>query len=71
MSELTDRLTDVNGIGTATAEKITEAFDDVAELQETVADLRADHTQPTQRIRAVTSAYRRSPHRREWRLGGR
>jgi len=39
MSELTDRLTDVNEIGPATAEKITEAFDDVAELQETVADL--------------------------------
>ena len=39
MSELTDRLTDVEGIGPATAEKIAEAFDDVAELQETVADL--------------------------------
>jgi len=39
MSNLTDRLTDVDGVGPATAETIAEAFDDVAELQETVADL--------------------------------
>lgn len=39
MSELTDRLTDVDGIGPATAETIADAFDDVDELRETVADL--------------------------------
>ena len=39
MSKLTDRLTEVEGIGPATAEMIAEAVDDVDELQETVADL--------------------------------
>jgi len=39
MPDLADRLTDVDGIGPATAETIAEAFNGVEELRETVTDL--------------------------------
>lgn len=39
MSELADQLTDVDGVGPATAETIADAFDDVDELRETVTEL--------------------------------
>ena len=39
MSDFTDVLTDVDGVGEATAETIVEAFDDVDELRGVVTDL--------------------------------
>jgi hypothetical protein len=39
MSEIISRLTDVGGIGPATAETIAGAFDSVDELRDTVTDL--------------------------------
>jgi len=39
MSELADRVTEVDGVGPATAETIAAAFDDVEDLRDTVTDL--------------------------------